>query len=145
MVINQRRIITLNNRMENRYEKRESLFHEVGHDSNPEHRKRANGSPLYDTNLIDVVDKTEREANIISAHLMLDKDKVIELLLRGISAERVAQIFHVHLDLLILELEEAKKLMGKEFPLDLANLPRTADPCFLKASNGMVNEYAWYD
>ena len=118
----------------------QTLFHEIGHDQIREHRLMARNSPLADY-YFDTVSQTERQANTIAAHVLLEDDKVIESLKAGSVLERAAQEFHVHEDLLILKLEEMKKKMGKDFPFDLARLPRNADPCFLKRNNGMAHEY----
>ena len=139
-VIKRHRFVFLNTMLLDHDELMQTLFHEIGHDQIPKHRLMAKRSPLTDY-FFDTVSQTERQANVVAAHVMLDDDKVIEALKSGNTLERVAQEFHVHEDLLILKLEEMKKKMGKEFPFDLARLPRSADPCFLKRNNGIAHEY----
>ena len=132
-IIKRHRFIILNSRLIDYDDLMQTLFHEIGHDQIPEHRKIAkSGIPLKDDALFNTKNRTERQANVIAAHILLDDDEVVDFLKDGNTLERVAQEFHVHEDLLILKLEEMKKKMGKEFPFDLARLPRSADPCFLR-------------
>ena len=135
----------INKRLVNYYELLQTTYHEVGHDQIPEHREMAKHKPLWDANTLNTVDSTEREANVLVAHVLVDREELLDFLMSGYSLDAAVRRFKVYMDLLILELEETKKLMGKSFPLDLARLPRNADPCFLKASNGMLNEYSWCD
>ena len=137
-----KRTAYVNERLRNYYELIQTTFHEVGHDQIPEHRELAKSRPLWDTNTLNTVDSTERDANILVAHVLVDNNELLEFLTSGNTLDAAVGRFRVYMDLLILELEETKKLMGKEFPIDLARLPRTADPCFLKASNGMLDEYS---
>ncbi len=140
---NRHRTVFLNSRLVNYYEKLTTLYHEIGHDQIPEHRKKARQSILMDYSIIDTTSITEREANVVAAHVLLDDEKVIEYLMGGHSLEEATIRFKTYMDLLILKLEEMKKKMGRKFPFDLAKLPRCADPTFLKGSNGIMEEQEW--
>ena len=135
------RTIYLNSRLRSYYEMLQTLYHEIGHDQIPEHREFAKNAYLADVSIMNTQDQTERQANVVAAHVLIDDDSVIEYLQDGNTLDCASRHFRIHEDLLILKLEEMKKKMGQDFPFDLARLPRSADPCFLKASNGMVEEF----
>ena len=145
-VLEKKRFIFLNSNMENEYEEAATLFHEIGHDQNPDHREKAKKSFLQDSawSLSNNVDITEKEANIIAAHILLDDEEVIDTMKTVGNPITAAQNLNVHYDLFALKLCEMEKmydLKGRSFPFDLSRLPREADPCFLKCSNGMLDEY----
>lgn len=90
------------------------VAHEIGHDQL--HRKLANKA-LHEFTLFNVKDNTEYEANAFASHLLMDNDDVMEKLKEGYTIEEAASFFEVHLPMMIIKLNEMKKLGYKMNPL----------------------------
>ena len=129
---NRHRTVYINSRLVEYYERLQTVLHEVGHDQIPRHRLMARNSPLMDYSLRITKDTTERDANVIMSHVLLDDDEVIDILKSGYTVEQAASEFNVHTDVLLLKFEEMHKLMRDDFPFDMSRMPREANPLFLK-------------
>ncbi len=117
-----RRMIFLNNDLE---EPLSSivLAHELGHDLL--HRDMAE-SGLREYNIFGIKDRTEQEANIFAAHLLLDDNDVADLIGDGLSLQEAAAILNTHQDLLLIKLEQMNALGWS------INIPRPSNADFIK-------------
>ncbi|MCL2548986.1 MAG: ImmA/IrrE family metallo-endopeptidase [Symbiobacteriaceae bacterium] len=93
------RVITVNNRL-NESAMRVYLAHELGHDQIPAHREVALAIPLRDLEQFDHSSPLEYEANIFAAELLIDDDRLIELLGDDLSFFGAAKELRVPMELL---------------------------------------------
>lgn len=121
---NRHRTIFLNCRL-TEYLRRIVLMHEIIHDQIPEHRRRAKALPYQDHG---APGKFEREANSVAAHILIDDDEMITLIQEGRTSQQIAAILKVPEDLLLIELEDYKKI-HTDFNIVL---PRCGDGSYLK-------------
>ncbi len=149
------RTIFLHKRL-SEYMRRCVLAHEIAHDQIPEHRKMAKTTPynevqfFSDTDDADDTDaasykstasstchrslaknNTEREANSVAAHILIDDERMMELVLSGQTIQAIACELSVPVDLLLIELEDYGK-MHLEYRMLINNLPREARGEYLK-------------
>ena len=100
------------------------IGHEIGHDAR--HRNLAKAEGMKEFSLFNMKDKTEYEANTFAAHLMLENRDVMELALNGYTVEAMASELNTNLDLLLIKVQEMKRLGYK------LRLPMEPDSCFFK-------------
>ena len=124
---NRHRTIYLNRRLEG-YLRRFVLAHEIGHDQIPEHRKRARNSTYQELQFFGGSDNSEREANSIAAHILIDDDEMINLMREGKTAKAIAAELEVPEDLLLIEIEDYRKI----HPDFIVRLPRSGKGNYLR-------------
>ena len=61
------------------YLRRFVLMHEICHDQIPEHRKRARRMPYKEIQFFGGVNQSEREANSVAAHVLIDDEKMVKV------------------------------------------------------------------
>lgn len=92
------------------------LAHELGHDQL--HRQYCiDGAAFHENSIFNPTDIYEIEANIFAAHLMIDDDKLIELIRNEKSDREMAYELGVDINLLNLKISEMVKM--KMMPLDI--------------------------
>ena len=62
------------------YLRRFVLMHEICHDQIPEHRKRARRMPYKEIQFFGGVNQSEREANSVAAHVLIDDEKMVKVI-----------------------------------------------------------------
>lgn len=124
---NRHRTIFLNRRLTG-YLRRFVLMHEISHDQIPEHRKRARNSPYRELQFFGGKDTSEREANAVAAHVLIDNDLMIELIQEGRTLQQIACVMEVPQDLVLIEIED----YSKTHPDFIVNLPRESRGNYLK-------------
>lgn len=124
---NRHRTIFLNSRLYG-FLRRFVLMHEIAHDQIPEHRKRARNSPYRELQFFGGKDTSEREANAVAAHVLIDDDLMIELIQEGHTLQHIACAMEVPEDLVLIEIEDYSKL----HPDFIVNLPRGSRGNYLK-------------
>ncbi|MGO1369743.1 ImmA/IrrE family metallo-endopeptidase [Senegalia sp. (in: firmicutes)] len=105
-VIERNRFIFLNSRMQE-YMIRMVLAHELGHDAL--HRHLTKNSPFKEYQIFDITSEPEYEANIFAAHLLLDENKIVELINEEYTDVEIASILNVNLNLLIFKMNEMNR------------------------------------
>ncbi len=131
------------------YMRRCVLAHEIAHDQIPEHRKMARTTPYNEVQFFSNTDdccgavgalhrrrsciknNTEREANSVAAHILIDDERMMELVMSGWAVQAIACELSVPVDLLLIELEDYGK-MHTEYRCLINNLPREARGEYLK-------------
>ena len=143
------RTIFLNKRLTG-YLRRFVLAHEIGHDQILEHRKQARSKPYKEVMLFQddqffkrdaeegqyfqfsqfsgAKNNTEREANSVAAHLLINDDQMLTLAKEGRTLQQIAVELCVPEDLLLIELED----YGKLHPDYIFRLPRIPKGNYLK-------------
>lgn len=76
----------------------------------------------------------EREANSVAAHILIDDEQMIELIMSDLTVQAIACELCVPIDLLLIELEDYRK-MHPEYSHLIANLPRNGRGNYLKDYN----------
>ena len=89
------------------------LAHELGH--HLYHRKHAETKELIEYTLFHLTDAMELEANIFSAHFLLDEEAVYAMARAGYSYMDMARAFSVDVNLMIFKLNEMQR-MGYDLP-----------------------------
>ncbi|MDQ0508270.1 Domain of uncharacterised function (DUF955) [Aedoeadaptatus ivorii] len=89
--------------------------HELGH--HLYHRDYAARAELVEYTLFHLTGEMELEANIFSAHLLLEDEKVYEMAKRGYSYGDMARACFVDVNLMIFKLNEMQR-MGYDLPFD---------------------------
>ncbi len=110
-----RSCIFLNAGMESQ-ERRIVLAHELGHTVLHEEEEGISGViqfTLFNTN-----DRTEYEANVFAAHLLLDEKDIEDLAGDGYDAPDIAKSLNVDINLLLIKLHEMQKKGWKMNPTD---------------------------
>ena len=125
------RTIFLNERLQG-YMRRFVFLHEIAHDQIPEHRERAKCKPYQKIQFFGGIDKSEREANSIVAHLLIDDDQMIELIQEGLSIPEIARQLLVPEDLLLIEIEDYHKVRPDRLGVYYDKLHRPANGAYLK-------------
>lgn len=103
------RTIFLNNRL-NRYGQIFVTIHEIGHDQ--KHRHLARNTPLREIQFFHgasasfLIEETEREANIIASHVLINDDQLLRLLRYGYTISQSATKLHVPEDLVLIKMKE---------------------------------------
>lgn len=118
-----RSCIFLNAGMESR-ERRIVLAHELGHTLLHEEEEGLSG--IVQFTLFNSNDRTEYEANVFAAHLLLDEGEIQELASDGYDAPDIAKSLNVDINLLLIKLHEMQKKGWK------MNLPATPKADFLR-------------
>ena len=121
------RTIFLNKRLKG-YLRRFVLAHEIGHDQIPEHRELARSKPYKELQFFGGRNNTEREANSVAAHILIDDKQMIDMIKEGRTLHQMASELYVPEDLLLIELED----YGKLHPDFVVNLPRLSRGNYLK-------------
>lgn len=104
-VVRGRRCVFLNAALGDR-ERRVVLAHEIGHDQL--HREEAEaGMPEFSLSHMDL--RTEYEANVFAAHLLLDEREVDRAARDGMDVVSIAQNFGVDINLVLVKLHEMKR------------------------------------
>lgn len=124
---NRHRTIFLNRRLEG-YLRKFVLVHEIAHDQIPEHRRRARNNPYQELQFFGGKDNTEREANSVAAHILIDDGQMIELIKDGNTLQEIACLMEVPEDLVLIEIEDYSKL----HPDFVVNIPRQPRGNYLK-------------
>lgn len=104
------------------------LAHELGH--HLYHRKHAETKELIEYTLFHLTDAMELEANIFSAHFLLDEEAVYAMARAGYSYMDMARAFSVDVNLMIFKLNEMQR-MGYDLPA-----LETADNDFFRKIDG---------
>lgn len=110
------------------YLRRFVLAHEIAHDQIPEHRLQSRDTPHQDVQFFGGTNSTEREANSVAAHVLIDDKEMLNLIYEGKNIQTVAMELYVPEDLLLIELEDYRKM----HPDFIINLPRTSRGNYLK-------------
>ena len=113
------------------YLRRFVLMHEICHDQIPEHRKRARRMPYKEIQFFGGVNQSEREANSVAAHVLIDDEKMVNLIMEGNSAQAIAAELYVPEDLLLIAIEDYHKL----HTVFIVRLPRSGRGNYLKDYN----------
>ena len=124
------RTIYLNSRLTG-YLRRFVLMHELCHDQILPHRAAARNTPLRDLLFFEDASQTEREANSVAAHILIQSGQMLELLENGRSCSETASLLEVPEDLLLIELEDFTR-MHPEYAFLQTSLPREGRGDFLK-------------
>ncbi|MBO5076424.1 MAG: ImmA/IrrE family metallo-endopeptidase [Clostridia bacterium] len=77
------------------------LAHELGHDQL--HRESAKYSFIQDSEVVDLNDRTEYEANVFAVTLLIDDEEFLDLARSGESVERIAQKLKTDPNLVVLK------------------------------------------
>ena len=77
------------------------------------------------------VNQSEREANSVAAHVLIDDEKMVNLIMEGNSAQAIAAELYVPEDLLLIAIEDYHKL----HPDFIVRLPRSGRGNYLKDYN----------
>ncbi|MBP5730063.1 MAG: ImmA/IrrE family metallo-endopeptidase [Clostridia bacterium] len=77
------------------------LAHELGHDQL--HREAAKYSFIQDSEVVDLNDRTEYEANVFAVTLLIDDEEFLDLARSGESVERIAQKLKTDPNLVVLK------------------------------------------
>ena len=101
--------------------------HELGHDRL--HRKFALHSFLHDIMLIDMTTKPECEANLFASMLLIDGDKIEQLLSEDYTVSQIAGELGVAEELVLFRVSE---MMKENTQLRLPRVPRVPRGDFLK-------------
>ncbi len=120
-----RSCIFLNAGMESQ-ERRIVLAHELGHALLHEEEEGISG--IVQFTLFNSNDRTEYEANVFAAHLLLDEKEIQDLAADGYDAPDIAKSLNVDINLLLIKLHEMQK-KGRKM-----NLPETPRADFLRRS-----------
>lgn len=104
------------------------LMHEIAHDQIPEHRKRVRNSPYRELQFFGGKDTSEREANAVAAHVLIDDNLMIDLIQEGRTLQHIACAMEVPEDLVLIEIEDYTKM----HPDFIVNLPRGSRGNYLK-------------
>ena len=110
------------------YLRRFVLMHEICHDQIPEHRKQARRMPYKEIQFFGGTNRSEREANSVAAHVLIDDEKMVRLVLEGHTAQAIAAELYVPEDLLLIAMEDYQKL----HPDFRIHLPRSGRGNYLK-------------
>ena len=100
-------------------EQRMSCGHELGHDSNPRHRKIAQKCAMRDTSLF-VRNTTDYEADLFCSHILLDEDIILEYMKEGYELDHIAAAMNVYEELLLIKLEDMNQ---RGLPVRAAYIP----------------------
>jgi len=84
------------------------LAHELGHDIF--HRKLMQDTLLKEFILLNTKNPTEYEANAFASHLLLDSSRIENLISEEMTLYRIAQELETNVDLLLIKINEMKKL-----------------------------------
>ncbi|MFI3238879.1 MAG: ImmA/IrrE family metallo-endopeptidase [Lachnospiraceae bacterium] len=95
--------IFINNRLEE-YMLRMVVAHEIGHDVL--HRDIAKNGAMKEFVLFDMKDRTEYEANLFAAHLLIDTNEFIELAYDGTDVSAMASHFCVNINLILMKISD---------------------------------------
>lgn len=95
------------------------LAHELGH--HLYHRHRAERKELIEYTLFHLTDAMELEANIFSAHFLLEDEAVYAMARAGYSYMDMARAFSVDVNLMIFKLNEMQRMGYDLPPLDPAD------------------------
>ena len=98
--IKRNRYIVLSDRL-NPEMRRLVLAHELGHDQL--HRDSAKYSFIQDSDVVDLNDRTEYEANVFAVTLLIDDEEFLDLARSGESVERIAQKLKTDPNLVVLK------------------------------------------
>ena len=98
--IKRNRYIVLSDRL-NPEMRRLVLAHELGHDQL--HRESAKYSFIQDSDVVDLNDRTEYEANVFAVTLLIDDEEFLDLARSGESVERIAQKLKTDPNLVVLK------------------------------------------
>lgn len=90
--------------------------HELGHDLY--HADLAQGENLIEYELFNITTKTELEANLVAAHLLIDEKELMDYIFEGKDYEELASIFNVNINLMVFKLNELYR-MG--YPINKLN------------------------
>lgn len=121
------RTIYLHKRLEG-YLRKFVLMHEICHDQIPEHRRRARRMPYKEIQFFGGTNKSEREANSVAAHVLIEDNRMLELIREGYTTQEIAAALYVPEDLLLIAIEDYC-VIHPEFK---ANLPRSGRGNYLK-------------
>ena len=105
------------------YLRRFVLMHEICHDQIPEHRRRARRTPYKEVLFSGSKDCSEREANSVAAHVMIDDGRMIEMIIEGWTSQAIAAELYVPEDLLLIAIEDYQSI-HPELPLRLPRIGR---------------------
>ena len=92
------------------FEKHDLIFacaHELGH--HVQHSDLIKEPFLCSFKVFDFKDKTEYEANVFAAHLLIDDDELLDILTEGYDVLKAAMILEVNLILLNIKLSEMNR------------------------------------
>ena len=95
------------------------LAHELGH--HLYHRNHAEADALIEYTLFHLTDAMELEANIFSAHFLLEDEAVYAMARAGYSYMDMARAFSVDVNLMIFKLNEMQRMGYDLPPLDPAD------------------------
>ncbi len=98
--IKRNRYIVLSDRL-NPEMRRLVLAHELGHDQL--HRESAKYSFIQDSDVVDLNDRTEYEANVFAVTLLIDDEEFLDLARSGESVEHIAQKLKTDPNLVVLK------------------------------------------
>lgn len=98
--IKRNRYIVLSDRLDTNM-RRLVCAHELGHDQL--HREQAKYSFIQDSEVVDLIDRTELEANRFAAALLIDDEEFMELAREGESVENVAKRLNTDPNMVILK------------------------------------------
>lgn len=88
------------------YLRRFVLMHEICHDQIPEHRKRARRMPYKEIQFFGGANKSEREANSVAAHVLIEDYKMLEFIREGYTTQEIAAALYVPEDLFLIAIED---------------------------------------
>lgn len=86
---------------------REVVAHEIGHDQLHRHLAKEG---MHEFRIYHMKDNTEYEANIFSAHLLLDNDEIYNQFRSGYDIVQVAAMNDVDINLILIKAEEMRYL-----------------------------------
>lgn len=118
------RMMFLNSNMEY-YLRQMVIAHELGHDALHREIAKASGKGLQEFSLFDIKSKTEYEANAFAAHILLDNNRVCEMVKSGFNAVQASRLLGVDVNLMMIKLKEMNR-MGYNL-----NIPYKSDSKFL--------------
>lgn len=93
------------------------LAHELGHDQL--HRQLAGGEGMQEFQLFRMASRTEYEANVFAAHLLIDDAELTELARDGYDAAAAASMLCVDINLLLIKVQQMQAL-GMDLKLPYA-------------------------
>lgn len=124
------RTIYLNKKLTG-YLRRFVLMHEICHDQIPEHRRSARNRAYHDLLFFGGKDTSERDANAVAAHILIDQEEMVSEMQEGKSVQEIARSLYVPEDLLLIEIEDYTKI-HPELAAVRDALPRCGEGGYLK-------------
>jgi Zn-dependent peptidase ImmA (M78 family) len=116
---NRNRFVYLNGNLDEKTA-RIVLAHEIGHDTL--HRELAKSKAFREFTLYQMDTRPEYEANLFAAEILIDTDKILELINRELDVEQIAKLLEIDVNLIAIKvsslIKQGYNLRVQEFRSD---------------------------